>query len=104
MIERAIRHVVMNAKTAKHAKAHFLCGLGGLCVHPRRATGTGCDSLVWRLTVGKATLMAVAVAVAMAQPQGEQELMARARAIHERVITLDTHNDIDPENFTRGCN
>jgi membrane dipeptidase len=59
---------------------------------------------MWRLTVGKATLMAVAVAVAMAQPQGEQELMARARAIHERVITLDTHNDIDPENFTRGCN
>ena len=39
-----------------------------------------------------------------AQPQGEQELVARARAIHERVITLDTHNDIDPQNFTRGCN
>ena len=31
-------------------------------------------------------------------------LVARARAIHERVITLDTHNDIDPQNFTRGCN
>ena len=33
MIDRAIRHVVvMNAKTAKHAKIHVLCGLGGLCV------------------------------------------------------------------------
>ena len=30
--------------------------------------------------------------------------MTRARAIHERVITLDTHNDIEPEHFTRGCN
>jgi microsomal dipeptidase-like Zn-dependent dipeptidase len=31
-------------------------------------------------------------------PETEAELMARARAIHERVITLDTHVDI-PENF-----
>jgi membrane dipeptidase len=37
-------------------------------------------------------------------PQADQELIARARAIHERVITLDTHNDIDPANFTRECN
>jgi len=27
-------------------------------------------------------------------------LVARARGIHERVITLDTHNDINPVNFT----
>ena len=62
--------------------------------------------MMGRLTVGKATLVAVLVAgtVAMAQPQGEQELVTRARAIHDRVITLDTHNDIAPENFTRGCN
>ncbi len=30
--------------------------------------------------------------------------MARARAIHDRVITLDTHDDIDPAQFTRACN
>src|SRR2546425_3394414 len=36
--------------------------------------------------------------------QGEQELIARARGIHERVITLDTHNDINPSNFTPDCN
>ncbi|HXT69518.1 MAG TPA: dipeptidase [Vicinamibacterales bacterium] len=30
---------------------------------------------------------------------GEAALVARARAIHERVITLDTHNDIGPNNF-----
>ena len=57
-----------------------------------------------RLTVGKATLVAVILAGAIVHAQGEQDLTARARAIHERVITLDTHNDIDPENFTRGCN
>jgi membrane dipeptidase len=42
--------------------------------------------------------------LAAAQPQTEQDLVTRARGIHERVITLDTHNDIDPQNFTRGCN
>jgi membrane dipeptidase len=39
-----------------------------------------------------------------AASQAEQDLTARARAIHERVITLDTHNDIEPSNFTRACN
>jgi membrane dipeptidase len=34
----------------------------------------------------------------------QQDLAARARAIHARVITLDTHNDIDPRNFTTSCN
>ena len=36
--------------------------------------------------------------------QTEQDLVARARAIHDRVITLDTHNDIDPSHFTPACN
>jgi membrane dipeptidase len=57
-----------------------------------------------RLTVSKATLVAVGLAGAILHAQGEQDLISRARAIHDRVITLDTHNDIDPENFTRGCN
>ena len=30
----------------------------------------------------------------------EAALVARARAIHERVLTLDTHADINPANFT----
>jgi membrane dipeptidase len=56
--------------------------------------------------VSKALLLVagIASAGALAHAQGEQDLVARARGIHERVITLDTHNDIDPENFTRGCN
>src|SRR6476620_11539177 len=34
----------------------------------------------------------------------EADLVARARAIHERVIALDTHNDISPNNFRTDCN
>ena len=37
-------------------------------------------------------------------PAGEDALTKKARAIHERVMTLDTHNDIDPANFTRERN
>ena len=45
--------------------------------------------------------LSLSVAVLSAQaPSNEASLVARARAIHERVITLDTHNDIEPENFT----
>jgi membrane dipeptidase len=50
---------------------------------------------------GLTAMATLAVAAAAAQ---EPDLVARARAIHERVITLDTHNDIEPNNFTRGCN
>jgi membrane dipeptidase len=31
-------------------------------------------------------------------------LIAKARGIHERVLKLDTHNDIEPSNFTPDCN
>jgi membrane dipeptidase len=39
-----------------------------------------------------------------AQSTVEDALTNRARAIHERVLTLDTHNDINPENFTADRN
>ena len=52
--------------------------------------------------IGLITVVLTVVGLAAA-PQ-EQDLVARAKGIHERVITLDTHNDIDPENFTRECN
>jgi len=37
-------------------------------------------------------------------PAAEQQLIARARGIHERALVLDTHNDIDPQHFTAACN
>src|SRR5262245_36358317 len=48
---------------------------------------------------------ATAVAVVLsATPRAQQDLVARARAIHDRVIAADTHNDINPDNFTASCN
>ncbi len=43
---------------------------------------------------------------ASAEPaaESEQDLLARARGIHERVITLDTHVDINTDNFVSGNN
>ena len=46
-----------------------------------------------------ALLMAGARTAAQA-PQADEALIKKARAIHERVITLDTHDDINPDNFT----
>ncbi|HXG88056.1 MAG TPA: dipeptidase [Vicinamibacterales bacterium] len=59
------------------------------------------------MSVAAAALMVVTDApVVDAQGGGaaEAELLKRARAIHDRVITLDTHDDINPDNFTRQRN
>ena len=40
----------------------------------------------------------------LGQAGADEALVKRARAIHDRVITLDTHDDINPENFTRQKN
>ncbi len=44
----------------------------------------------------------VAVAACSSEPANETEveLIDRARGVHERVITLDTHTDFNPANFT----
>src|SRR5215510_7510946 len=39
-----------------------------------------------------------------AQSQAETALIAKAKGIHDRVIKLDTHNDINPSQFTPECN
>jgi membrane dipeptidase len=46
-------------------------------------------------------IAAVGTAGLLAQ---DDALTAKARGIHERVMTLDTHNDISPNNFTAECN
>ena len=47
------------------------------------------------------SLLVPALAAAQAP---DPALVARARAIHERVITLDTHADINPRDFTKARN
>ncbi len=50
-------------------------------------------------------ILLLPIALISVQAQSDDAaLIARARAIHQRVITLDTHNDIEPINFTPDCN
>jgi len=59
-----------------------------------------------RMSVRLMSIAAIAsvVLVETAAPRAQTDLEARARAIHDRVIALDTHNDIDPQTFTADCN
>ena len=50
------------------------------------------------------SLSLAAVTLGAQSPPGDADLIRRARAIHERVLTLDTHNDIEPDNFTAARN
>ena len=50
-----------------------------------------------------AVIVAAGLAAAGLEAQ-DDALTAKARQIHERVMTLDTHNDINPSNFTSVCN
>ena len=45
-------------------------------------------------------LAALAACTGEPPDETEADLIERARGIHERVITLDSHNDINPANFT----
>lgn len=56
-----------------------------------------------KLALTVAPLALVACSGSPAQ-ESEADLIERARGIHERVITLDTHNDISPANFTADRN
>ena len=48
----------------------------------------------------KLALLCVAPAFISCAPESEAALIERARGIHDRVITLDTHDDISPLDFT----
>src|SRR5215212_3789194 len=49
---------------------------------------------------GSVRMLASIAGIAGAQQPTDPALEAKARAIHDRVIALDTHVDIDPKNFT----
>jgi len=60
------------------------------------------------LSAATAAIVAAASAAIVAQAQPgqapDQAMTARARAIHDRVITMDTHVDISAVRFTPTCN
>jgi membrane dipeptidase len=56
------------------------------------------------LSLATLVLALGAVAPLPAQVGPDAALTLKARGIHDRVITLDTHDDINPDNFTRQRN
>jgi membrane dipeptidase len=52
-------------------------------------------------SIGAALLIVAQVSPAQSD---DATLIAKAKLIHSHVITLDTHNDIEPSNFTPDCN
>ena len=50
-----------------------------------------------------ALLLQAAVGMSLAQ-ENDTVLIAKAKLIHSHVLKLDTHNDIEPSNFTPDCN
>src|SRR5713226_9786855 len=56
------------------------------------------------LIAGMAGLAAAVMLGSAGQTNSESVLVAKARGLHDRVIKLDTHNDIEPSLFTPECN
>ena len=54
-----------------------------------------------RILAGRGCAAVLATAGLAAQ---DDALTTKARGIHERVMTLDTHDDINAANFTAECN
>jgi membrane dipeptidase len=51
-----------------------------------------------------AAILVASTAAVFAQAQPDQAMIDRARGIHDRVITMDTHVDISAARFTENCN
>jgi membrane dipeptidase len=56
------------------------------------------------LIVGTAAAVIAALSAQTKTSTTDAALVARARAIHERVLTIDTHIDFEPAHFTAACN
>jgi membrane dipeptidase len=51
-----------------------------------------------------ASLLLQLTTASLSAQTADAALVAKAKGIHDRVLKLDTHNDIDPSNFTADCN
>jgi len=54
--------------------------------------------------ISRMLIAALAITLFAQAQSNDAALVAKARAIHSRVLKLDTHNDIEPANFTQDCN
>ena len=53
-----------------------------------------------KITLLSFSLLMIACGGGEVAQESEADMVTRARGIHERVITLDTHDDISASNFT----
>lgn len=60
--------------------------------------------LIAGLTASVIGLLSQTTARTILAQTADAALVAKAKQIHSRVLKLDTHNDIDPSNFTPDCN
>ncbi|MCX6609018.1 MAG: dipeptidase [Acidobacteria bacterium] len=56
------------------------------------------------MTIFHRTLLLAGLLTQLVAQTNDAALVAKAKGIHDRVLKLDTHNDIDPANFTADCN
>src|SRR6478609_8267023 len=68
-------------------------------MHTRWIHG-GLAALLMMVAVAPGTVRASRDGRQAAKAPAEEALIKRAHAIHDKVIALDTHNDISPANFT----
>ncbi|MBY0573846.1 MAG: dipeptidase [Undibacterium sp.] len=66
--------------------------------NPNTCSKLGIAILVAALLSGVASA-AIAASETKSKPDAESVLISKAKGIHKRVLTLDTHNDIDINNF-----
>ena len=62
------------------------------------------SSSIYKLVFLCVILISVSCKQEEEKPMSEEDLIAKAMGIHERVIALDTHNDINVANFTDSIN
>ena len=62
------------------------------------------SSSIFKLAFLCIVLLSVSCKEQEEKPMSEEDLIAKAKGIHERVITLDTHCDINVNNFTDSIN
>src|SRR5579863_2296941 len=60
--------------------------------------------MIAAMTAGSVGLLLLLTARTSPAESDDAALTAKAHAIHDRVLKLDTHNDIEPSNFTPDCN
>jgi membrane dipeptidase len=85
-----------------------ICGFARAFV-PSRGQEDAMKDIKRRLMIAGMTASSVGLlfqaTVGTSPAQSKDEaLIAKAKGIHDRVIKLDTHNDIEPSNFTADCN